>query len=90
MKTRIPIFCMIIFLLVVFIPQVSACSCAADRTIEDSFSEADNIIFSGTVTGIKEQQRTFLVTFEIEQSWKGVPDDVTSINIMTFQFLLDL
>ena len=85
MKTRIPIFCMIILSLVVFIPQASACSCAADRTIEDSFSEADNVIFSGTVTGIKELQRTFLVTFEIEQSWKGIPDDVTSINTMTFQ-----
>ena len=65
--------------------MASACSCAADRTIEDSFSEADNVIFSGTVTGIKEQQRTFLVTFEIEQSWKGIPDDVTSINTMTSQ-----
>jgi len=85
MKTRIPIFCMIILSLVVFIPQASACSCAADRTIEESFSEADNVIFSGTVTGIKELQRTFLVTFEIEQSWKGIPDDVTSINTMTFQ-----
>ncbi len=85
MKTRIPIFCMIILSLVVFIPQASACSCAADRTIEDSFLEADNVIFSGTVTGIKEQQRTFLVTFEIDQSWKGIPDDITSINTMTSQ-----
>jgi len=85
MKTRIPIFCMIILSLVVFIPQASACSCAADRTIEDSFLEADNVIFSGTVTGIKELQRTYLVTFEIEQSWKGIPIDVTSINTMTSQ-----
>ncbi len=85
MKTRIPIFCMIILSLVVFIPDSSACSCAAGRTIEDSFSEADNVIFSGTVTGIKEQQRTFLVTFEIDESWKGIPNDVTEIKTMTAQ-----
>jgi len=85
MKTVIPLIFIVVLSLVVFIPQVSACSCAADRTIEDTFAESDNVIFSGTVTGIKELQRTFLVTFEIDQSWKGIPVDVTSINIMTFQ-----
>ena len=76
---------MIVLSLVVFIPQASACSCA-EPNIENSFTtEEDNVIFSGTVTGIKELQRTYLVTFEIDQSWKGIPDDVTSINIMTFQ-----
>jgi len=85
MKTVIPLIFIIVLSLVVFIPQASACSCAADRTIEDTFAEADNVIFSGKVTGIKELQRTFLVTFEIDQSWKGIPDDVTDINTMTFQ-----
>ena len=85
MKTRIPIFCMIILSIVVFIPQASACSCAADRTIEDSFTEADNVIFSGKVVSIEELQRTFLVTFEIDQSWKGIPHGVTDIKTMTFQ-----
>lgn len=85
MKTRILIIFIVTLSLVVFIPHASACSCAADRAIEDAFVEKDNVIFSGKVTGIKEQQRTFLVTFEIDQSWKGIPDDVTEIYTMTSQ-----
>jgi len=68
------------------IPQASACSCAAEWNIEDDFDENDIIIFSGKVTNIKQQQRTFLVTFEIDQSWKGLPDDIANINTMTSQF----
>ncbi len=68
------------------IPQVSACSCAAEWNIEDDFDENDIVIFSGKVTNIKQQQRTFLVTFEIDQSWKGIPDDIANINTMTSQF----
>ncbi len=75
---------MVVLSLVVFIPQASACSCI-EPNIENAFAEADNVIFSGTVTGIKEQQRTYLVTFEIDQTWKGIPGDVTDINIMTAQ-----
>ncbi len=67
------------------IPQAFACSCAAEWNIEDDFAENDNIIFSGKVTNIKQQQRTFLVTFEIDQSWKGIPVDIVNINIMTSQ-----
>ena len=68
------------------IPQAFACSCAAEWNIEDDFDENDNLIFSGKVTNIKQQQRTFLVTFEIDQSWKGIPDDIAKINTMTSQF----
>ena len=67
------------------IPQASACSCAAGWNIEDGFDENDIVIFSGKVTNIKQQQRTFLVTFEIDQSWKGIPDDIANINTMTSQ-----
>lgn len=84
MKTRIVVICMVVLSLVVFIPQASACSCA-EPNIEDDFALEDNVIFSGTVMEIKEQQRTFLVTFEIDQSWKGIPDDVTTINTLTSQ-----
>ena len=67
------------------IPQASACSCAAEWNIEDDFDDNDIVIFSGKVTNIKQQQRTFLVTFEIDQSWKGIPDDIANINTMTSQ-----
>jgi len=85
MKTRIPIICIVVLSIVTFIPHVSACSCAAEWNIEDDFAAKDNVIFSGKVINIKEQQRTFLVTFEIDQSWKGIPDDITDINTMTSQ-----
>ena len=68
------------------VPQAFACSCAADLNIEYDFTENDNVIFSGKVTNIKQQQRTFLVTFEIDQSWKGIPDDIANINTMTSQY----
>ncbi len=85
MNTRIPIICIVVLSIVTFIPHVSACSCAAEWNIEDDFAANDNVIFSGKVINIKEQQRTFLVTFEIDQSWKGIPDDITDINTMTSQ-----
>jgi len=85
MKTGIPIIGIIVLSLVIFVPHASACSCAAEWNIEDDFAENDNVIFSGKVINIKEQQRTFLVTFEIDQSWKGIPDDITDIITMTSQ-----
>lgn len=85
MKLSIPIICVVALSLVVFIPDVSACSCSAEWSIEDDFGEAESIIFSGKVTDILEQQRTFLVTFEIDQTWKGMPNDITTIKTMTSQ-----
>ncbi len=85
MKTRL-LITTIILVLSLAIPQAFACSCAAEWDIEDDFDENDIIIFSGKVTNIKQQQRTFLVTFEIDQSWKGIPDDIANINTMTSQF----
>jgi len=85
MKTRIPIICIVVMSLVILIPQASACSCAAEWNIEDDFVSNDNVIFSGKVTDIKEQQRTFLVTFEMYESWKGIPYGTTTMEIMTSQ-----
>jgi len=63
--------------------NVHACSCDAEWSIEDDFGEETSVIFSGKVINIKEQQRTYLVTFEINQAWKGVPSNISSINTMT-------
>jgi len=80
------IFLILTGIISAMIPQASACSCAAEWNIEDDFDENDIVIFSGKVTNIKQQQRTFLVTFAIDQSWKGIPDDIANINTMTSQF----
>ena len=85
MKTRIPVICIVVMSLVILIPQASACSCAAEWNIEDDFVAKDNVIFSGKVTDIKEQQRTFLVTFEMYESWKGIPYGTETMEIMTAQ-----
>ena len=85
MKTRIPVICIVVMSMVILIPQASACSCAAEWNIEDDFVAKDNVIFSGKVTDIKEQQRTFLVTFEMYESWKGIPYGTETMEIMTAQ-----
>ena len=61
---------------------VHACSCA-EGTIRDGFERQNSVIFSGKVTNIKEQQYSYLVSFEINQAWKGLPNDVKSINTST-------
>ena len=61
-----------------------ACSCA-EGTIRDGFEREHTVIFSGKVTNIKEQERSYLVSFEINQAWKGLPNDVKSINTSTSQ-----
>ncbi len=61
-----------------------ACSCA-EGTIRDDFEREHTVIFSGKVTNIKEQQRSYLVSFEINQAWKDLPNDVKSINTSTPQ-----
>lgn len=75
--------CILALSLVAVIPQAFACSCAADWSIEDDFAEAKNVIFSGRAVDVKTQQYSLLVTFDIEQSWKGIPSNMTSINVMT-------
>jgi hypothetical protein len=62
-----------------------ACSCAAEMDIAGDYREETSVIFSGKVSNIKEQQRTYLVTFEINESWKGIPNNISSINTMTSQ-----
>ena len=85
MKILIVLFCIVILSVIISVPSVSACSCAAEWDIQDDFAQEESIIFSGKVSSIKEQQRTFLVTFEVDQSWKGIPENIASINTMTFQ-----
>lgn len=85
MKTGVSVIFIVAMSVVIFIPDASACSCVAEWGIEDDFDQAESIIFSGKVTNILEQQRTFLVTFEIDQSWKGIPNDLTTIKTMTSQ-----
>ena len=67
------------------IPQAFACSCVAEWKIQDDYAEDENIIFSGTVTDIITQERSYLVTLDIIDSWKGIPVSTDKINIMTSQ-----
>lgn len=83
MNVGIILICILALSLITLTPQAFACSCAAEWSIEDDFEEAESIIFSGKAVDVKTQQYSFLVTFEIDQSWKGIPGNVTSINVMT-------
>ena len=76
------------FLLVIFFffitglnQNANACSCITWDDIEYDFDQEDSVIFSGKVTNYKVQQTSALVTFEINQTWKGFPNNVTSITI---------
>jgi len=61
--------------------NANACSCITMGNIEYDFDQENSVIFSGKVTNYKAQQTSALVTFEINQTWKGVPNNVTSITI---------
>ena len=67
------------------IPHAFACSCAAEWKIHDDYKEKGNVIFSGTVSDIITQERSYLVTLDIIDSWKGIPFGTGTINIMTSQ-----
>lgn len=84
-KTLLLILVPILFFFSAGLNQTAhACSCA-EGTIRNDFEREHTVIFSGKVTNIKEQQRSYLVSFEINQAWKDLPNDVKSINTSTPQ-----
>lgn len=62
-----------LFLLVVILPKVYACSCVSDTPIEDRVAEKD-IIFSGKVLEKVEKGDKKIFVFEIEKLWKNNSD----------------
>jgi hypothetical protein len=87
MKKKLSVFpfCLVILLMLFLKPlPIAACSCAIQPSVDEGFSHSQ-AVFSGEVTGKKENSRLSggygkTVYFKVNETWKGINETEVAIS----------